>query len=126
MRRLHATLAVSLFSAVVSVAAWLGPQAAEVTTQEVPVAFKSGVNLVQVPVVVRDNKGHAVGNLVVDDFLLFDNGKPRMISKFTVEKLSAGNEAAAPSAAPQHEASAETPVGVPTCRNARSFRRLSL
>jgi VWFA-related protein len=39
-------------------------------------------------VVVRDSHGHAIGNLGIDDFQLFDNGKPQMISKFTVEKLA--------------------------------------
>ena len=60
----------------------------EMTTKESSVTFKSGVNLVPVPVVVRDSGGHAVGNLAIDDFQLFDNGKPQMISKFTLEKLS--------------------------------------
>jgi VWFA-related protein len=57
------------------------------TSKETSVTFKSGINLVPVPVVVRDASGHAIGNLGIDDFLLFDNGKPQMISKFTVEKL---------------------------------------
>ncbi len=62
-------------------------QNAEINTKEAPVIFKSGVNMVPVPVVVRDGKGRAVGNLGIEDFQLFDNGKPQMISKFTVEKL---------------------------------------
>jgi VWFA-related protein len=62
-------------------------QTTEVATKETAITFKSGVNLVPVPVVVRDSKGHAVGNLTIDDFQLFDNGKPQMISKFTLEKL---------------------------------------
>jgi VWFA-related protein len=58
---------------------------AEVTTQEAPVIFRSGTNVVPVTVVVRDAKGHPVGNLNVEDFQLFDNGKPQMISRFSVE-----------------------------------------
>ena len=58
------------------------------TSKETSVTFKSNTNLVPVPVVVRDSKGHAVGNLAIDDFQLFDNGKPQMISKFTVERLT--------------------------------------
>src|SRR5208282_6022588 len=36
------------------------------------VTFKAGVHLVMVPVVVRDSKGQAVGNLTKEDFQLFD------------------------------------------------------
>jgi VWFA-related protein len=48
--------------------------------------FQSKVNLVMVPVVVRDRDGHAVGNLTKDDFELVDKGKPQVIAKFSVEK----------------------------------------
>ena len=62
-------------------------QSGEISTQEAPLTFKSGLNLVPLPVVVRDSRGNAVGTLGVEDFQLFDNGKPQTISKFTVEKL---------------------------------------
>ena len=39
-----------------------------------------------VPVVVRDQKGHAVGTFKKEDFQLFDKGKPQFISKFTIER----------------------------------------
>jgi len=80
-------------------------QTAEMTSKETSVTFKSGINLVPVPVVVRDASGHAIGNLAIDDFQLFDNGKPQMISKFTVEKLSVTADAQIPHAA----ASADKP-----------------
>src|SRR5579871_5257436 len=48
--------------------------------------FKSGVTMIQVPVVVRDKDGHAVGDLEKTDFRLTDNGKPVEIAAFTVEK----------------------------------------
>ena len=35
---------------------------------------------------VRDVKGKAIGNLKQDDFQLLDNGKPQVISKFSVER----------------------------------------
>jgi VWFA-related protein len=73
--------------------------APEMATQDQAVTFKTRVNLVMVPVVVRDSKGQAVGNLKQDDFQLFDKGKRQQISKFTVEKAG-GNAVAAKPAAP--------------------------
>jgi VWFA-related protein len=71
------------------------PPASPSTTQAVPEissrdetpTFKVKVNLVEVRVVVRDAKGNAIGNLKQEDFQLLDNGKPQVISKFSVEKL---------------------------------------
>ncbi|MEI9811177.1 MAG: VWA domain-containing protein [Acidobacteriota bacterium] len=48
--------------------------------QDEPV-FRSGTRLVQVDVVVRTKKG-AIGGLTKDQFKLFDNGKPQVISTF--------------------------------------------
>ena len=81
------------------------------TTKEDELTFKSGVNLVDVPVTVRDSHGRAVGDLGVSDFQIFDNGKPQTISKFRVEHLSA-NLAGTPSAASARpDASAEAQTG---------------
>jgi VWFA-related protein len=57
----------------------------EITTRDAPAAFRTGVKLVLVPVVVRDRQGHSVGNLHREDFQLQDKGKPQIISKFSVE-----------------------------------------
>jgi VWFA-related protein len=63
----------------------------ETTTAKVAEAAKIRVNvrLVLARVVVRDGSGHAVGNLQKEDFALFDNGKPQVISNFDVEHASA-------------------------------------
>src|SRR5580658_2531604 len=64
-------------------------QSAEVETKEAPAKFSSKVNLVPVTVVVRDHDGHAVGNLTKEDFRLLDNGKPQVITRFSIEKPGA-------------------------------------
>ncbi|HEY4085345.1 MAG TPA: VWA domain-containing protein [Bryobacteraceae bacterium] len=61
--------------------------APEVSATPATAIFRSSTNLVQVPVVVRDASGHEVGTLKVEDFHLFDNGKPQVISKFSVQKF---------------------------------------
>jgi len=48
--------------------------------------YKVSVNLVPVSVVARDGKGRAVGGLVKDDFRLFDEKRPQVITRFMVEK----------------------------------------
>jgi VWFA-related protein len=68
---------------------------AEMTTHDETVTFKTAVTVVNVPVVVRDSKGQAVGNLTKEGFQLFDRGKLQVISKFTVEK-SEGMDTPAP------------------------------
>src|SRR3984957_8814984 len=64
-------------------------QQAEVTQRDAPFTFSTGVNLVLVPVVVRDREGHAIGTLKKEDFQLFDKGKLQEISKFSIEKAEA-------------------------------------
>lgn len=65
-------------------------------------SLKVSVKLVQVSVVLRDAKGHAIGNLKKGDFQLFDNGKPQLISSFSAERAattaSPENQSAPPSA----------------------------
>lgn len=68
-----------------------GPQTqtAEVSQRDTPFTFSTSVNLVLVPVVVRDAQGHAIGTLKKEDFQLLDRGKPQEILKFSVEKADA-------------------------------------
>jgi VWFA-related protein len=87
-------LAVSSSAVVISLAQTGGgaqqPQAAaELTQRDVPFTFSSSVNLVLVPVVVRDAQGRAVGTLKKEDFQLFDKGKLQEISRFSIEKAEA-------------------------------------
>jgi VWFA-related protein len=74
-----------------------GANQPEMVTRETPATFKTRVNLVMVPVVVRDAKGRATGTLHQEDFQLFDKGKPQVITRFSLEKPGSKtvNEAAA-------------------------------
>jgi len=80
-----------------------GQNVAETATSESAATFRTHVNLVMVPVVVRDKKGHFIGNLTKQDFQLFDKGKPQEITRFSVEKTgeTGGDAASAPAPAPQ-------------------------
>ena len=50
--------------------------------------FRTGVNLVLVPVVARDRPGRAMGNFAKGRFPLFDRSKPQVITKFSIETQS--------------------------------------
>ena len=74
--------------------------------------LKVSVNLVLVSVVLRDAKGHAVGNLAQQNFQLMDDGKPQSITHFSVENSttgSSGKERAADSADVQESAETASP-----------------
>ena len=79
-------LRLALVFALSTVPVWPQQSQPEVSSQETPVTFSSRVNLVSVPVVVRDKAGHAIGNLRQEDFQLYDKGKLQVITKFSVEK----------------------------------------
>lgn len=70
-------------------AAWgaQSPAAATASAQHPP-TFTSGVNLVSVPVIVRDESGKAIGDLTRNRFELYDKGKRQEITAFTVEKTA--------------------------------------
>ena len=74
----------------------------EMNAHDAPVPLQSRVSLVPVRVVVRDSDGHAVANLQKDDFQLFEDGKPQVISNFAVET---------PASISQHVVRAETAPG---------------
>ncbi len=54
-----------------------------------PNSIRVQTNIVQVPVVVRDSNGKAVGGLKKSDFALFDNGHQVQIASFSVENTPA-------------------------------------
>ena len=58
---------------------------AEVSSRDTQTTFKLRVNLVQVKVVVRDNKGELVRDLKREDFQIYDQGKLQAITTFGVE-----------------------------------------
>jgi VWFA-related protein len=65
------------------------------TSEESSVPLRVMVNLVPVRVIVRDAKGKAVTTLHKDDFQLFQDGKPQLISNFSVVLPSPATAAAA-------------------------------
>jgi VWFA-related protein len=68
------------------------------------------VNLVVVPVVVRDAAGHSIGNLRAEDFRLLDNGKPQEITQFALEKANEQPLAPPSVSQPQNASLAPPPI----------------
>jgi VWFA-related protein len=117
---------IALLSLVCVTSLW--PQTAEMTSKEAPLIFKSTSNLIPAPVVVRDSKGRAIGSFSKDDFQLFDNGKPQVISRFTIEKAEKENSAD-PKAENSTAADTQTPLesdGIPDRFTAYLFDDLHL
>jgi VWFA-related protein len=75
----------------------------EVNTRDSATPFSVRVNLVPIRVVVRDAHGQAIPNLRQDDFRIFEDGKPQLISHFSVETP-------APAAQPLPETSSSHPA----------------
>jgi len=83
------------------------PDQPEVSAREEKATFTAHVNLVMVPVVVRDKQGHIVAGLTKESFRLFDKGKPQEIERFAVERPGASASApASPEPAPAGEEAA--------------------
>jgi VWFA-related protein len=91
------------------------PGEAEISTHDEPATFRAQTNLVQVPVVVRDREGHAVGNLRKEDFRVLDKGKRQEIAKFIVEKTTpiAPAEARVQTSPPSTAAAPAAPAPAP-------------
>ncbi len=74
-------------------------------------------NVVVVRVVVRDNKGHAVGGLRKEDFSIRDNDQPQVISSFSVETPEVTGLPGQPSEAAPGAEAAGKPLGLPQPRS---------
>jgi VWFA-related protein len=77
-----------------------GRLAAETSMRNEAATFRTHVNLVTVPVVVRDKSGKAIGDLTKQDFQLFDKGRPQEITQFSVEKIGGKPSGVKPEATP--------------------------
>ena len=88
--------------------------APEVSTQNAAPTFSTRVNLVLIPVVIRDSQGRAVGTFKEDDFQLFDKGKPQLITRFTIERpaRSPAGAASTGGAAAPHSTTPANPTDV--------------
>lgn len=92
-------------------------QTGEVSTREETPTFQSSVNLVRVPVVIRDKLGHAVGSFHKEDFQLTDRGKPQSVAQFSIEGSAVPKPAApapAQPAIPGEPAAEASKLVVPT------------
>ena len=86
-----------------------------------PAVIRTQVELVEVPVVVRDSKGIATAGLQREDFEVFDAGKKREISAFSVETFARPGAAteAATGATPNSEPSPTVTPSEPRRRSSR-------
>jgi hypothetical protein len=81
----------------------------ELSSKDTNTTFKLRVNLVQVKVVVRDEKGNPIRDLKREDFQLFDQGKLQAISTFDVETPETRKARTEAAAKTQQGADSESP-----------------
>ena len=74
-----------------------------------PVILRTQVDLVEVPVVVRDGQRHTVAGLTKDDFEIYDSGKKQAITAFSVQNFTPPGDAGG--AQPAAPADAAEPKG---------------
>ncbi len=78
--------------------------------QESSVPLRMLVNLVPLRVIVRDAKGNAISTLRKEDFQLFQDGKPQVISNFSVVLPPAAHAGTAANSAPPAAAQPGAPA----------------
>jgi VWFA-related protein len=76
------------------------PTAEPPPSHDQPTVLRTQVNIVLVPVVVRNDSGRPVGDLTKEDFQLFDRGKPQQITNFSVQKRRSDEAAKVPASSP--------------------------
>jgi len=90
-----------------------GSSSEEIATREEP-TFKVDVKLVLVRVVVRDLQGRAIGDLRKEDFQVFDQGKPQVVTHFSVEQpgsiVASELKTAEPDSSPENNGIAKPPA----------------
>src|SRR5262245_21508144 len=74
-------LAFSLFLAVLHAQQESSPQ------NPAPFRFKSGVEVINVNATVSDDKGRFVRNLKMEDFTVYEDGRPQLLSHFSAERV---------------------------------------
>jgi VWFA-related protein len=65
------------------------PQTQAPGAQDGTFTLESKVDVALVPVLVSDAQGRAVGNLKKEDFQIFDNDKPQVVTGFTIQRRAA-------------------------------------
>ena len=88
----------------------------EMSTQVSPVPLQTRVSVVPMRVVVRDSTGHAVANLHKEDFQLFEDGKPQVITNFAVETPAEREHVVQPSTSAPAGSASSTPAFLPPSR----------
>jgi VWFA-related protein len=96
-----------------SASASTNSSAPEMTSHDAAANFKVNVRLVEVHVVVRDSQGKAIGTLQKEDFQLFDDRKPQVITKFSVQKPGLQVAREQQTSQPLNSSSADTAAAPP-------------
>src|SRR5262245_43219120 len=72
----------SRFRCTLAVAVVAGAFVAGVRTEQAPQTYRTGIDLVSLPVVVVNRDGHLVPHLAPGDFEVLENGRPQVVTSF--------------------------------------------